>query len=437
MSRGGLAAAHSRAGSQSSASRRAGRGNRGRPRRRRRAPDDGGARRLGPRGRGQLAGGLRPGRGVAAAPRGLRRDRTGGRARAGRRRWSTDSPRDPVHRAVLGLADGDAVAQAVPCRWPRRRVRSTGVLSLHRSPSRAFDERGAGGRGRAGGGAGLRARRRASRCPGRGEHHTSATADRPGDLRAGGRTPAHRRGSARRGHPGPGVARLPPLGRLHLSRLPTRPSRLPSRSIRRADCRVWPTRRPGPRSRGCTASSSTTSASSLPWSRWRRRSPRRRACWSAATASPAVAWTSLPDHAAAALYRIAQEALNNAAKHADARRAVVSLRRVGTAVVLAVSDDGVGFDAQKVRSRSLSKGDAEHYGLSSIAERCALIGAALRIDSVEGRGTAVIVERRGGARSGRDGPVASPSTRGRSCPAGRPARPRPGRRRHPMPATRR
>jgi signal transduction histidine kinase len=100
----------------------------------------------------------------------------------------------------------------------------------------------------------------------------------------------------------------------------------------------------------------------------------------------------LPDHAAAALYRIAQEALNNAAKHADARRAVLSLRRVGTAVVLAVSDDGVGFDAQKVRSRSLSKGDAEHYGLSSIAERCALIGAALRIDSVEGRGTAVIVE---------------------------------------------
>jgi signal transduction histidine kinase len=100
----------------------------------------------------------------------------------------------------------------------------------------------------------------------------------------------------------------------------------------------------------------------------------------------------LPDHIAAALYRIAQEALNNAVKHADAERTVVSLRRAGDATVLAVTDDGSGFDAQKVRSRSLSSGDAEHYGLSSIAERCALIGASLRIDSVEGRGTAVIVE---------------------------------------------
>jgi two-component system, NarL family, sensor kinase len=74
---------------------------------------------------------------------------------------------------------------------------------------------------------------------------------------------------------------------------------------------------------------------------------------------------------------------------------VVSLRRAGDATVLAVTDDGSGFDAQKVRSRSLSSGDAEHYGLTSIAERCALIRASLRVDSVEGRGTAVIVELSG------------------------------------------
>lgn len=110
-------------------------------------------------------------------------------------------------------------------------------------------------------------------------------------------------------------------------------------------------------------------------------------------ADPAL--EELADHTAAALYRIAQEALNNAVKHADADRAVVSLRRAGDATVLAVTDDGSGFDAQKVRSRSLSSGDAEHYGLSSIAERCALIGASLRVDSVEGRGTAVIVELSG------------------------------------------
>jgi two-component system, NarL family, sensor kinase len=100
----------------------------------------------------------------------------------------------------------------------------------------------------------------------------------------------------------------------------------------------------------------------------------------------------VPDHCAAALYRIAQEAINNAVKHAGAGRAVLSIRRVSDHVVLAVTDDGAGFDAQMVRASMLSAGDSQHFGLSSIAERCALVGATLRIDSVEGRGTAVIVE---------------------------------------------
>lgn len=100
---------------------------------------------------------------------------------------------------------------------------------------------------------------------------------------------------------------------------------------------------------------------------------------------------SVPDHAAAALFRIAQEALNNAVKHSGAGHSVVSLRRVGDAIVLAVTDDGVGFDVASVRQAGPSRA-GEHFGLSSIVERCALIGATLRIDSVEGRGTAVIVE---------------------------------------------
>ncbi len=101
----------------------------------------------------------------------------------------------------------------------------------------------------------------------------------------------------------------------------------------------------------------------------------------------------VPDHCAAVLYRIAQEAINNAVKHAEAERAVVSIRRAGDSVVLGITDDGVGFDVASVREQAPdSRGD--HFGLSSIAERCALIGARLRIDSVEGRGTAVIVELR-------------------------------------------
>lgn len=95
----------------------------------------------------------------------------------------------------------------------------------------------------------------------------------------------------------------------------------------------------------------------------------------------------VPDHVAAALYRIAQESLQNAVKHADATRVVLSLRRAGDRVVLGVSDDGVGFD---LRARPAPTEDG--YGLGSVAERCALIGADLRIESVSGRGTAVIVD---------------------------------------------
>jgi signal transduction histidine kinase len=100
----------------------------------------------------------------------------------------------------------------------------------------------------------------------------------------------------------------------------------------------------------------------------------------------------VPDHMAAVLYRIAQEAVNNAVKHAEATRAVLSIRRVGDSLVLSVTDDGVGFDAQTVREQTGTAEFGEHYGLATIAERCALIGATLRIDSAEERGTAVMVE---------------------------------------------
>jgi len=105
-----------------------------------------------------------------------------------------------------------------------------------------------------------------------------------------------------------------------------------------------------------------------------------------------AAGIELPDHCAAVLYRIAQEAINNSVKHAEAQHAVLSIRRVGDALVLRVSDDGIGFDVEKARADARSATSEEHYGLSSIAERCALIGATLRIDSAEGRGTAVTVE---------------------------------------------
>ena len=106
---------------------------------------------------------------------------------------------------------------------------------------------------------------------------------------------------------------------------------------------------------------------------------------------PDESFRDVPDHAAAALFRIAQEAIGNAVKHAQADRIVLSLRRVGDAVVLGCTDDGVGFDPAERRTQ---RGDdhAQHFGLSSIAERCALVEAALRVESMPGRGTTLLVE---------------------------------------------
>ncbi|MEV5966355.1 GAF domain-containing protein [Kribbella sp. NPDC051952] len=108
---------------------------------------------------------------------------------------------------------------------------------------------------------------------------------------------------------------------------------------------------------------------------------------------PAAALDDIPDHVAAALYRIAQEALANAVKHAEADRVVLSLRRVGDSMVLGCADDGKGFDPAERRTVRAGDADgAQHFGLSSIAERCALIEASLRIESIPERGTTVLVE---------------------------------------------
>ncbi|MGF1504779.1 MAG: histidine kinase [Anaerolineae bacterium] len=82
-----------------------------------------------------------------------------------------------------------------------------------------------------------------------------------------------------------------------------------------------------------------------------------------------------------AFYRIAQEALNNMARHAYATRASVTLRYQGNGLVLTVSDDGRGFTPADVQG--------EHYGLKIMAERAAEIGAMLEIDSAPREGTMI------------------------------------------------
>jgi signal transduction histidine kinase len=86
------------------------------------------------------------------------------------------------------------------------------------------------------------------------------------------------------------------------------------------------------------------------------------------------------------LLRIAQEALHNALRHADAGRVALRLRADDGRLVLEVEDDGRGFDprASGLRSRSL--------GLTSMEERAQRLGARLSIDSEPGRGTVVRLE---------------------------------------------
>ena len=92
---------------------------------------------------------------------------------------------------------------------------------------------------------------------------------------------------------------------------------------------------------------------------------------------------ALPPEVQVALYRITQEALNNVAKHAGCAGARVTLRWREDGVELEVADDGKGFDATAV--------EAGRLGLVGMRERAAAVGADLRVESGDGRGTRVAV----------------------------------------------
>ena len=96
---------------------------------------------------------------------------------------------------------------------------------------------------------------------------------------------------------------------------------------------------------------------------------------------------ALPYFQELALYRIVQELVNNAMKHAQASLATVELRQLPAGLVLTVMDDGTGFDY--ARTSADSKGG---LGLKSLAARVSLLDAALHVDAAPGGGTHVRVE---------------------------------------------
>lgn len=93
----------------------------------------------------------------------------------------------------------------------------------------------------------------------------------------------------------------------------------------------------------------------------------------------------LPPAVETALYRIVQEALNNAVKHAKAKQVKIEVESAPSQVLCRVCDDGVGFTAQ-------GEPGAQGLGLMGIRERLNALGGSLRVATAPGRGTTIFAD---------------------------------------------
>ncbi len=89
-----------------------------------------------------------------------------------------------------------------------------------------------------------------------------------------------------------------------------------------------------------------------------------------------------------ALFRIAQETLNNAAKHAKATQVTVTIEVDNGTLRMVIADDGVGFDPARLPTPGVNRG----WGLLTMRERAEVVGGVFRIESRPGSGTRLIVE---------------------------------------------
>ena len=96
----------------------------------------------------------------------------------------------------------------------------------------------------------------------------------------------------------------------------------------------------------------------------------------------------LPPEVETTLYRIAQEAITNVAKHAQATQATVMVEAEGGTVRLVIADDGVGFDS----TCAAQTGEPQGWGLITMCERAEAMGGHCEIESHPGEGTQVVVE---------------------------------------------
>jgi PAS domain S-box-containing protein len=96
----------------------------------------------------------------------------------------------------------------------------------------------------------------------------------------------------------------------------------------------------------------------------------------------------LPARVEAAVFRVIQEALNNVAKHAQARNVSVCLERLGRELVASVEDNGVGFDAEQVAAVD---GSRPSWGLLGMRERIEALGGTFAIESRAGKGASILL----------------------------------------------
>lgn len=91
-----------------------------------------------------------------------------------------------------------------------------------------------------------------------------------------------------------------------------------------------------------------------------------------------------------AIYRMVQEAVNNARRHAQASRIEVVIHFEGpSSVVIIVEDDGVGFDLEAAKAEWVTQ---SNFGLMSMRERIELLGGEFEVTSVLGRGTRILAK---------------------------------------------
>jgi signal transduction histidine kinase len=95
----------------------------------------------------------------------------------------------------------------------------------------------------------------------------------------------------------------------------------------------------------------------------------------------------IPSHVEQGIYRVAQEALENIARHGQAGCMKVELTRSDIYITLIIADDGQGFDVKAVDSES-------HFGLRGMRERAEMLGGSLIVDSLPGKGTTVRLQVR-------------------------------------------